>query len=276
MSTPSRGEAVLRLVAATQPRSGRARGRSAAVSRAERDQPQRRRREGRARTCRGRREASPCCGWSLRHSRAPGQNHTRARHGFLKLVPVSANQQTQDMSQAEKTFPAHATHPSLGGAEVADTLSAGDFALQFAAQNGGVEQRCNENRLRAAGAAAAADDHGQCVPRSAGPVVQPMNVRSRRLSQRGAISCGVVFRRDAQSSKFKAQGKVQGASPNAEPIDRGLRRRANVRGRSDKTWRWPTSHRAWSLNLPLSFELYPWSFFTRCPFPPNDDNPLFS
>ena len=43
------------------------------------------------------------------------------------------------MSQEEKTFPAHATHPILGEAEVAGTLSVGEFALQFASENGAVE-----------------------------------------------------------------------------------------------------------------------------------------
>ena len=62
----------LRLVAATQPRSEGVRGsRSAAVSRAGRDQPQRLHRAGRARINRGPRRLRTRCGWSRRHSRAP-------------------------------------------------------------------------------------------------------------------------------------------------------------------------------------------------------------
>ena len=43
------------------------------------------------------------------------------------------------MSLEEKTFPAHATHPTLGDAEVAGTLCAAEFALKFAADNDALE-----------------------------------------------------------------------------------------------------------------------------------------
>ena len=43
------------------------------------------------------------------------------------------------MSQEQKTFPAHATHPTLGDAEVAGTLAVGEFALRFASESGAME-----------------------------------------------------------------------------------------------------------------------------------------
>ncbi len=52
------------------------------MSRAERDQPHRLLREGRAREGSRPRTVRPCCGWSLRHSRAPG------RTGGSRLCPA--------------------------------------------------------------------------------------------------------------------------------------------------------------------------------------------
>ena len=49
------------------------------MSRAERDQPHRLLREGRAREGSRPRKVRPCCGWSLRHSRAPGRRDRAGR-----------------------------------------------------------------------------------------------------------------------------------------------------------------------------------------------------
>ena len=77
-----------------------------------------------------------------------------------------------------------------------------------------------------------------------------MNARIQRLLRRAVISCGVVLRRETQSSKFKAQGKAQGASANGVPMDSGFCQRANARGRLDETSRGHAWYGAWRLKLP--------------------------
>ena len=81
--------------------------RSAAVSRAERDQPQRQHRERRARKYPSPRKLRSCCGWSRRHSRAPG---ARAERGCVPRRAGSAAAATRGEARVEESWPAEFQH----------------------------------------------------------------------------------------------------------------------------------------------------------------------
>ena len=102
-----------------------------------------------------------------------------------------------------------------------------------------------------------------------------MNARAHDHWQGAVNPGGGVLGGEAQSSKRKAQGKVQGASTKAESMDSGFCQRANSHAWLNKTSHGPAPYGAWNLNLPLSFELYPWSFFRLRTATPSTDNPLF-
>ena len=77
------------------------------MSRAERDQPQRQRGERRAWKNPGLPSFSTCCGWSLRHSRAPG---ARAERGCGPRRAGSAAAATRGEAREEESWPAEFQH----------------------------------------------------------------------------------------------------------------------------------------------------------------------